>query len=79
MSSLPGPWSSTPVSVASDQLLCFPEPFTPSKGFSWSRQRKPCFLATLFINDIMSMLWSMARLVSSYIGASSNWFGATSL
>ena len=30
-------------SVEMDQLLCFPEPFTPSNGFSCSRQVKPCF------------------------------------
>ena len=29
--------------------------------------------------DINNKLWSLARFVSSKIGASSNWFGATSL
>ena len=32
----------TPVSVANDQLLCLPLPLTPAKGFSWSRQTRPC-------------------------------------
>ena len=30
----PGDKRFTPLSVASDQLLCFPEPLTPAKGFS---------------------------------------------
>ena len=30
----PGDNKFIPVSVANDQLLCFPEPFTPIKGFS---------------------------------------------
>ena len=29
--------------------------------------------------DINNKLWSLAKFVSSKIGASSNWFGATSL
>ena len=36
-----------PVSVQSDQLLCLPEPFTPSNGFSCSRQTRPWRAATL--------------------------------
>ncbi len=40
-----------PVSVDMDQLLCLPEPFTPSKGFSCSRQTRPCFLARL-LHDV---------------------------
>ena len=31
----------TPLSVPRDQLLCLPEPFTPAKGFSCSRQVSP--------------------------------------
>ena len=76
---LPGAISSTPVSVPNDQLLCLPEPFTPLKGFSCNNTRKPCVRATLRISDMISMLWSTAKLHSSKIGASSNWFGATSL
>ena len=30
----PGAKRFTPVSVANDQLLCFPEPLTPLNGFS---------------------------------------------
>ncbi len=37
------------VSVASDQLLCLPLPLTPAKGFSCSRQTKPCLDATFFM------------------------------
>ena len=75
----PGAISRTPVSVPSDQLLCFPEPFTPLNGFSWSSTRNPWLRATFRMSDMISMLWSTARLHSSKIGASSNWFGATSL
>ena len=57
-----------PLSVPSDQLLCLPEPFMPLKGFSWSSTLKPWARATLRMSDIMSMLWSTARLHSSYIG-----------
>ena len=31
----------TPVSVDIDQLLCFPEPFTPANGFSCSKAWSP--------------------------------------
>ena len=75
----PGAISSVPVSVPSDQLLCLPEPLTPLNGFSCSSTRNPCVRATFRINDMMSMLWSTARLHSSKIGANSNWLGATSL
>ena len=53
---LPGPCNSTPVSVERLQLLCLPLPFTPPKGFSCNRQRKPCLRATLRISIINSML-----------------------
>ena len=75
----PGACSKMPVSVLNDQLLCLPEPLMPSKGFSCNRARKPCLRATFFSNDMNNMLWSMARFISSKIGANSNWFGATSL
>ena len=48
----PGESKLTPVSVAKDQLLCFPEPLTPTKGFSWKRTVKLCFSATFFITSI---------------------------
>ena len=38
---LPGPWSSTPVSVAKLQFSCLPEPLTPANGFSCNSTRKP--------------------------------------
>ena len=38
---LPGAWSRIPLSADRLQLLCLPEPLTPSKGFSWSKTRKP--------------------------------------
>ena len=41
-----------------DQLLCLPEPLTPAKGFSCSRQTRPCRSATFFIISITSWLWS---------------------
>ena len=69
---LPGENNCTPVSVPRLQLLCFPEPFTPLKGFSCSRTRKLCLRATSSINSINSRLWSFARFNSSNIGASSN-------
>ena len=59
----PGESRFIPVSVAMDQLLCFPLPLTPANGFSCRRQTIPCFLATLCITSIVSWLWSVARLV----------------
>ena len=53
------------VRVPRDQLLCLPLPFTPLKGFSCRRTRNPWFLAILRIRDMISMLWSLARLHSS--------------
>ena len=38
---LPGFRRFSPSLVVSDQLLCLPEPFTPAKGFSWSRHTRP--------------------------------------
>ncbi len=77
--SLPGAISRTPVSVPRDQLLCFPEPLTPSKGFSCRSTTKPCLRASLFIRFITIWFWSLERFVSPKMGASSNWLGATSL
>ncbi len=37
----PGSSRFRPVSVPIDQLLCLPEPLTPAKGFSCSRQTRP--------------------------------------
>ena len=34
-----------PVLVINDQLLCLPEPLTPSNGFSCNKHLKPCFFA----------------------------------
>jgi len=42
----PGSRRFWPSSVLRDQLLCFPEPLRPAKGFSWSRQTRPCLCAT---------------------------------
>ena len=36
----PGSRRFWPRSVPIDQLLCLPEPLTPAKGFSWSRQTR---------------------------------------
>ena len=55
----------TPIFVPNDQLLCFPEPFTPLKGFSCNKTRKPWRRATLLINSIITWLWSFAKLHSS--------------
>ena len=46
----------TPVSVDRDQLLCFPLPLTPAKGFSCSRHIRLCFRATFFMISIISWL-----------------------
>ena len=56
----PGSRRFTPLSVPSDQLLCLPEPLTPAKGFSWSRQVSPWRPATFFMVSITSWLWSTA-------------------
>ena len=76
---VPGFNKFTPVLVPKDQLLCLPEPFTPAKGFSWSKMRKSWRRATFSNNSINIKLWSLAKLASSKTGANSNWFGATSL
>ena len=47
-------------SAESDQFRCFPEPFTPAKGFSWNRQVSPLRFATLRITSMVSWLWSQA-------------------
>ena len=75
----PGDRRLMPLSVAIDQLLCFPLPLTPANGFSCSRQTRPCLSATFCINSIVSWLWSAAMLVVENIGAISCWAGATSL
>ena len=75
----PGSSRFTPVLVDIDQLLCLPEPFTPLKGFSCSRQVRPWREATRFIISIVSWLWSQAMLVVVNIGANSCCAGATSL
>ena len=61
----PGSRRFCPSSVVSDQLLCFPEPFTPAKGFSCSRHTSPCWFATLFNVCIIIWLWSAATLASA--------------
>ena len=75
----PGSSRLNPSSVLMDQLLCFPLPFTPAKGFSARRQYRPCFKATCFISCIVSWFWSALRFVVVKIGAISCWAGATSL
>jgi hypothetical protein len=58
----------TPVSVASDQLTCLPEPLIPAKGFSCSRQAKPVAGATRRRVSITSIWWSDATLAVSKVG-----------
>ena len=58
----PGSSRFSPVSVPMDQLLCLPEPLTPTKGFSWSRHTSPCRVATRFMVSMVSWFWSTARL-----------------
>ena len=67
------------MSVPIDQLLCLPEPLTPAKGFSCSRQTSPYLRATFCITCIVSCWWSEPTFEFSKIGAISYWFGATSL
>ena len=62
---LPGDSSPMPDSVPMDQLQCFPEPFTPAKGFSCRRTLNPCLSATVLIRDISRRLWSIAMLACS--------------
>ena len=56
------------MSVQSDQLLCLPEPFTPSNGFSCSRQTRPWRAATFFMTSMVSWLWSVAMFAVVKIG-----------
>ena len=55
----PGSSRLWPVSVPIDQLLCLPEPLTPAKGFSCSRQTRPYLRATDCITCIVSCWWSV--------------------
>ena len=57
----PGLKRFSPPSVPRDQLSCLPLPFTPAKGFSWSRQWKPWRSATFFMSSMVSWFWSPAR------------------
>ena len=62
-----------------DQLLCLPEPLTPAKGFSCSRQTRPCRRATFCMSPSSAgcgrwRCWWWRRS-----GASSYCAGATSL
>ena len=57
---LPGFKRFLPVFVIIAQLSCFPEPFTPAKGFSCSRHASPWRFATFFMHSIISWLWSVA-------------------
>src|SRR5699024_9436155 len=59
---LPGLNRFFPESVLRDQLLCLPEPFTPAKGFSWSRHTRLCLAAHFFITCIANWLASQALL-----------------
>ena len=51
----------------------------PAKGFSCKRHTRPYFVAVRFMISIVSIWWSVPRLLSSKIGAISYWLGATSL
>ena len=64
------PWSS-----AIDQLLCLPEPLMPANGFSCSRQAGRSGRPRASSISMTSMLWSVARLAFSKIGAISYWRG----
>ena len=71
----PGSSRLCPVSVPIDQLLCLPEPLTPAKGFSCSRQTRPYLRATRSMTCIVSCWWSEPTFEFSKIGASSYWPG----
>ena len=75
----PGSNKLMPVSVEMDQLLCFPLPLMPAKGFSWSRHTRPWRRATFCMISMVSWLWSVAVLVEVKMGANSCCAGATSL
>src|ERR1700680_3208966 len=75
----PGLSRFSPRSVDIDQLLCLPEPLMPANGFSWNSVTRPYFGAMRRMTSIVSCWWSVARLHSSKMGASSYWLGATSL
>ena len=62
-----------------DQLLCLPEPLTPSKGFSWNKAFNPCLRPRFFKISMVWRFWSVAKILSPNKGASSYWPGATSL
>src|SRR4051812_6408838 len=75
----PGSSRFEPEAVPIDQLLCLPEPLTPAKGFSCSRQTRPYLRATFCMICMVSCWWSEPTFEFSKIGAISYWPGATSL
>ena len=56
----PGSSRFSPESVLIDQLLCLPDPLTPAKGFSCSRQTRSYLGATFCMTCIASCWWSVA-------------------
>ncbi len=75
----PGSSRFVPSSVLIERLQCLPEPLTPAKGFSWSKQTSPKRVAVRWRTIISSCWWSAATLAFSKIGANSYCPGATSL
>ena len=71
----PGSSRLLPESVPIDQLLCLPEPLTPAKGFSCSRQTRPYLRATVCMICMVSCWWSEPTFEFSKIGAISYWPG----
>ena len=61
------------------QFTCLPDPLTPAKGFSCSRQARPNLGAIRLSASIVIIWWSVATLAFSNSGATSYWLGATSL
>jgi len=45
-----------------DQLLCFPEPLMPAKGFSWKSASKPNFSAFRSMTSMKSTLLSQEKV-----------------
>ena len=56
MGVFPGLNKLIPLLVAKDQLLCFPEPLIPAKGFSCNKTLNWCLSAIRFIISINKAL-----------------------
>ena len=61
-----------------DQLLFFPKPLMPTKGFSCRSATRPCLATTLSMTHMTTRFWLICTVLIPYYRENSNWPGATS-